>query len=177
VIQEFYRLFAFCEVLFAFLFLTVDFLQKIDNFIEANATKAAVLLYFLYKAPFIMVNMVPPAVLISVHYPLHIDEENELTALRTSTQSLHASKTMMLGVPVHCGDVSSFETVVPYTSSKGNRIWNVDVQKQIPGSSTERKSGTGAATDLLDQAVQSQRKTMGNPSSIFRQCISCSEEG
>jgi lipopolysaccharide export system permease protein len=136
VLREFYKLFAFCEVLFAFLFLTVDFLQKIDNFIEAKATKAAVLLYFLYKAPFVMVNMVPPAVLISVIILFtSMMKKNELTALRTSGLSLfRLSKTMVLGsLFIVVGMFLVSETVVPYTSSKGNRIWNVDVQKQDPG--------------------------------------------
>ena len=136
VTREFYKLFAGCEVVFVFLFLTVDFLQKIDNFMEAKATKAAVLLYFVYKAPFIMVNMVPPAVLISVIIMFtSMKKKNELTALRTSGISLlKLSKTMMLGslfIVVAMFLVS--EIVVPYTSSKGNRIWNVDVQKQDPG--------------------------------------------
>ncbi len=114
----------------------MDFLQKIDNFIEAKATKAAVLLYFLYKAPFILVNMVPPAVLISVIIMFSsMKKKNELTALRTSGLSLFTlSKTMMLGsLFIVVGMFLVSETVVPYMSSKGNRIWNVDVQKQDPG--------------------------------------------
>ena len=99
VIQEFYKLFAACEGLFVFLFLTVDFLQKIDNFMEAKATKTALLLYFLYKSPFIIVNMVPPAVLISVILLFtSMKRRNELTALRTSGLSLFTlCKTLMLG--------------------------------------------------------------------------------
>jgi lipopolysaccharide export system permease protein len=134
--QEFYKLFAVCEVLFVFLFLTVDFLQKIDNFMEAKATKTALLLYFLYKSPFIIVNMVPPAVLISVIILFtSMKKRNELTALRTSGLSLFAlCKTLMLGsLFIVVGMFLVSETVVPYTSSKGNRIWNVDVQKRDPG--------------------------------------------
>ena len=99
VIHEFYKLFAFCEALFVFLFLTVDFLQKIDNFIEAKASNTAVLLYFLYKAPFVMVNMVPAAVLVSaVLMFTSMKRKNELTALQTSGLSLFTlSKTVMIG--------------------------------------------------------------------------------
>jgi lipopolysaccharide export system permease protein len=133
--REFYKLFAVCEVLFVFLFLTVDFLQKIDNFMEAKATKTALLLYFLYRSPFIIVNMVPPAVLISVIILFtSMKKRNELTALRTSGLSLFAlCKTLMLGsLFIVVGMFLVSETVVPYTSSKGNRIWNVDVQKRDP---------------------------------------------
>ena len=172
VIQEFYRLFAFCEALFVFLFLTVDFLQKVDNFIEAKATKASVLLYFLYKAPFIMVNMVPPAVLISVIIMFSsMKKKNELTALRTSGLSLFTvSKTIMLGsLFIVVGMFLVSETVVPYTSSKGNRIWSVDVQKQDPALfyGKEEIWYRGGNAIYWIRQFNPKEKTMGNPSFYF----------
>ena len=172
VIQEFYKLFGFCEALFGFLFLTVDFLQKIDNFIEAKATKAAVLLYFLYKVPFIMVNMVPPAVLISVIIMFSsMKKKNELTALRTSGLSLFTlSKNLMLGsLFIVVGMFLVSETVVPYTSSKGNRIWNVDVQKQDPGLfyGKEEIWYRGDNAIYWIRQFNPKEKTMGNPSFYF----------
>jgi lipopolysaccharide export system permease protein len=172
VLQEFYKLFAFCQVLFAFLFLTVDFLQKIDNFIEAKATKAAVLLYFVYKAPFIMVNMVPAAVLISVIILFtSMKKKNELTALRTSGLSLFSlSKTMILGsLFIVVGMFLVSETVVPYTSSKGNRIWNVDVQKQDPGLfyGKEEIWYRGVNAIYWIRQFNPKEKTMGDPTFYF----------
>jgi lipopolysaccharide export system permease protein len=172
VLQEFYKLFAFCEGLFVFLFLTVDFLQKIDNFIEAKATKSAVLIYFMYKAPFIVVNMVPPAVLISVIILFtSMKKKNELTALRTSGFSLFTlCKTMILGsLFMVVGMFLVSETVVPYTSSKGNRIWNVDVQKQDPGLfyGKEEIWYRGGNAIYWIRQFNPKEKTMGNPSFYF----------
>ena len=172
VLREFYRLFAFCEGLFVFLFLTVDFMQKIDNFIEAKAAKAAVLLYFLYKAPFIMVNMVPPAVLISVIVLFtSMKKKNELTALRTSGLSLFTlSKAMLLGsLFIVAGMFLVSETVVPYTSSKGNRIWNVDVQKQDPGLfyGKEEIWYRGGNAIYWIRQFNPKDQTMGNPRFYF----------
>lgn len=172
ILQEFYRLFAFCGVLFVFLFLTVDFLQKIDNFIEAKATNAAVLLYFLYKAPFVAVNMVPPAVLISVIILFaSMKKKNELMALRTSGLSLLTiCRTMMLGsLIIVVGMFLISETVVPYTSSKGNRIWNVDVQKQDPGLfyGKEEIWYRGNNAIYWIRQFNPKEKTMGNPSFHF----------
>jgi lipopolysaccharide export system permease protein len=172
VLQEFYKLFAFCEALFVFLFLMVDFLQRIDNFIEAKATKAAVLLYFLYKAPFIMVNMVPAAVLISVIILFtSMKKKNELTALRTSGISLFMlSKTMILGsLFIVVGMFLVSETVVPYTSSKGYRIWNVDVQKQDPGLfyGKEEIWYRGGNAIYWIRQFNPKEKTMGNPTFYF----------
>ncbi len=172
VLQEFYKLFAFCEALFVFLFLMVDFLQRIDNFIEAKATKGAVLLYFLYKAPFIMVNMVPAAVLISVIILFTaMRKKNELTALRTSGISLFMlSKTMILGsLFIVVGMFLVSETVVPYTSSKGYRIWNVDVQKQDPGLfyGKEEIWYRGGNAIYWIRQFNPKEKTMGNPTFYF----------
>ncbi|MBP1738076.1 MAG: permease YjgP/YjgQ family protein [Deltaproteobacteria bacterium] len=172
VLQEFYKLFAFCEALFVFLFLTVDFLQKIDNFIEAKATKAAVLLYFLYKAPFIMVNMVPPAVLISaIILFASMKKKNELIALRTAGLSLFTlSKTMILGsLFIVVGMFLLSETVVPYTSSKGNQIWNVDVRKQDPGLfyGKEEIWYRGGNAIYWIRQFNPKERTMGNPTFYF----------
>lgn len=171
-LQEFYKLFAFCEALFVFLFLTVDFLQKIDNFIEAKATKGAVLLYFLYKAPFIAVNMVSPAVLISVIILFtSMKKKNELTALRTSGISLFTlCKSMILGsLFIVVGMFLVSETVVPYTSSKGNMIWNVDVQKQDPGLfyGKEEIWYRGVNAIYWIRQFNPKERTMGNPSFYF----------
>jgi len=171
-LQEFYKLFAFCEALFVFLFLTVDFLQKIDNFIEAKATKGAVLLYFLYKAPFIAVNMVSPAVLISVIILFtSMKKKNELTALRTSGISLFTlCKSMILGsLFIVVGMFLVSETVVPYTSSKGNMIWNVDVQKQDPGLfyGKEEIWYRGGNAIYWIRQFNPKERAMGNPSFYF----------
>ncbi|MCU0594571.1 MAG: LPS export ABC transporter permease LptG [Desulfobacterota bacterium] len=172
VLKEFYRLFAFCEGLFVFLFLMVDFLQKIDNFMEAKATKAAVLLYFVYKAPFIVVNMVPAAVLISVIILFtSMKKKNELTALRTSGLSLFSlCKTMILGsLFIAVGMFLVSETVVPYTSSKGYRIWNVDVRKQDPGLfyGKEEIWYRGGNAIYWIRQFNPRDKTMGDPTFYF----------
>lgn len=172
VIREFYRLFAFCEALFVFLFLTVDFLQKIDNFIEAKASNTAVLLYFLYKAPFVMVNMVPAAVLVSaVLMFTSMKRKNELTALQTSGLSLFTlSKTVMIGsLFLVVGMFLVSETVVPYTSSQGNKIWSVDVQKRDPGLfyGKEEIWYRGGNAIYWIRQFNPKEKTMGNPSFYF----------
>ncbi|NTV59423.1 MAG: LPS export ABC transporter permease LptG [Deltaproteobacteria bacterium] len=172
MIGEFYRLFAFCEGLLVFLFLTVDFLQKIDNFIEAKASKTVVLLYFLYKAPFVMVNMVPAAVLVSTILMFtSMKKRNELTALQTSGLSTFTlSKTLMFGsLFLVVGMFLVSETVVPYTSSKGNKIWSTDVQKRDPGLfyGKEEIWYRGGNAIYWIRQFNPKEKTMGNPMFYF----------
>jgi lipopolysaccharide export system permease protein len=61
------------------------------------------------------------------------------------------------------------EIVVPYTSSKGNRIWNVDVQKRDPGLfyGKEEIWYRGANSIYYIRQFNPRDKTMGNPSFYF----------
>ena len=47
-----------------FIYLTVDFTQKIDNFIQANVPTGPMLIYFAYKIPYVVIQMVPIAVVL-----------------------------------------------------------------------------------------------------------------
>ena len=61
--NEFLKLFFLCEGVFVFIYLMIDLLENVDNFIEAKASEGTMLLFFLYKIPFIVTNMIPPATL------------------------------------------------------------------------------------------------------------------
>jgi lipopolysaccharide export system permease protein len=131
--KEFFKFFIFCHLIFLTIFLAIDFIQKIDDFIEANTAKSAMLAYFLYKMPFIMVQMVPVAALISVIVTFSLmKKNNEITALKASGLSV-----FRLSLPVvvasACLAIAVFlfsELIVPYASSKSEGIWNREVKKR-----------------------------------------------
>lgn len=136
LLREFFKLVLVCEGIFLFLFLTVDFLQKIDNFIEAGAQKGVMIVYFAYKMPFVAMSMLPPATLISVILLFSgMQKRNEITALKASGLSVTNLCLTILGAALFlvAGLFVFAETVVPYTSSKSNKIWSIDVQKRDPG--------------------------------------------
>ena len=82
-IKEFLKCFGLFEVTFVAIFLLIDFIQKIDNFVEANAPQDAVFTYFLFKSPYIIINMVPVATLLAVIVMLCLMEKNnEITAMK-----------------------------------------------------------------------------------------------
>jgi lipopolysaccharide export system permease protein len=82
--KEFIRLQLLCQIIFVFLFLMIDFVQKIDNFMEAEVTQVVVILsFFLYKIPYILVQMIPVATLISVIVLFRIMKNNrEILAIK-----------------------------------------------------------------------------------------------
>jgi lipopolysaccharide export system permease protein len=136
LVKEFFKLLVLCEAIFLFLFLMIDFLQRIDNFIEAHAAKGTMFLYFLYKAPLISVQMLPPATLIAVIILFSsMRKKNEITAVKACGLSASSLSQKIVVASFFLG-VAVFllgETIVPYTSYRSNKIWNIDVDKQDPG--------------------------------------------
>ena len=134
--KEFIKLQVLCQVIFIFLFLMIDFVQKIDNFIKAEITDAGIILsYFLYNIPYIMVQMIPVATLISVIVLFRLMRNNrEIMAIKAcGINVIWLSQTIIvisLFISLFIFVIS--ENVVPYTSSKANEIWNVKVEKQDP---------------------------------------------
>jgi lipopolysaccharide export system permease protein len=136
LLREFFKLLLFCEAAFLFLFLTVDFLQKIDNFINAGVPRETIMLYFAYKMPYVAMSMLPPAALISVIILFSsMQRRNEITALKASGFSvLSLGRTILTASLLIVAGVFVFsETVVPHASSESNRIWSVEVEKRDPG--------------------------------------------
>jgi lipopolysaccharide export system permease protein len=136
LVREFFKLVALCEIIFLVLFLMIDFIQKIDNFIEAHVATNIMFLYFLYKAPLIALQMLPPATLIAVIILFSsMKKRNEITAIKACGLSPSGLSQKIVVVSFILG-VAVFlfgETVVPYTSYRSNKIWNIDVEKQDPG--------------------------------------------
>ncbi|MCJ7594800.1 MAG: LptF/LptG family permease, partial [Desulfobacterales bacterium] len=136
LIKEFVKLLTLCEIVFIFLYLIIEFLQKIDNFIEAQVPKGVMLLYFLFKAPLVAAQMIPPATLIAVIVMFAtMKRRNEITALKASGLNLTgvSLKVIVASFFVAVALFLFSETVVPYASFRSNRIWDIDVEKQDPG--------------------------------------------
>jgi len=132
--KEFIKLQILCQIIFIFLFLMIDFVQKIDNFIEKDVTDIAVIAsYFLYKIPYIMVQMIPVATLISVIVMFRIMKNNrEITAMKAcGINMLSISQTtIIISFLISLFTFILSEAVVPYASSKSNEIWDAKVNKQ-----------------------------------------------
>jgi len=131
--KEFFKLLLLCQVFFVFLYLVIDFIQKIDNFMEAEADGYAVLQFLMYKTPLIAVQMAPVAALISVIVMFSIMKKNhEITALKASGISIFRLCLPVL-VAAMALSIAVFifsELVVPYASTKSNDIWYREVKKQ-----------------------------------------------
>jgi len=122
-----------CQTIFLGIYLIIDFLQKIDNFIRGGAGVGLMFSYFYYKIPYIVVQMTPAAALISVIILISMmKKHNEITAIKASGISISrlSAPLIVSSVVLSVGIFVLSEFVVPQTYSKSRAIFKEDVKKQ-----------------------------------------------
>ncbi|MFP4571502.1 MAG: LPS export ABC transporter permease LptG [Desulfobacterales bacterium] len=122
---SFFRYFCYVLIMVVGIYLSVDFIGRIDDFIESGRSPVSAGLYFLFKIPLIISQITPLAVLLSVLIIFGVmNKNNEIIALKSGGVSV-----FYLLVPVAViGVVFSVllfvfaETVVPITAAKASII-------------------------------------------------------
>ena len=136
ITYEFIRYFILCLIIFLFLYLVIDVTGKIDNFGEAGVSAGLAAIYFLYKIPRVIVEMMPIASVISAIILICLmKKNNEIMAMRASGIDIIRRTGTIIILSV-CLVIVSFlisEIAVPYTISKSNKIWKIEVEKLDPG--------------------------------------------
>ncbi|HOP48346.1 MAG TPA: LPS export ABC transporter permease LptG [Desulfobacteraceae bacterium] len=131
LLREFLKLFVLFLFAFLTLYLIVDFIQKIDDFNEANA-HGLMLTYFFFKAPLIVSQMIPVTTLLSVIVMFsQMKKHNEIMAMKSCGMSIFKISKPVIAVSILLS-ISVFlfsELIIPYTSARSNHIWHVDLDK------------------------------------------------
>ena len=133
ICREFFKLFLICMIIFLSIYLVVDFFEKIDNFLSVNLGKLIIFKYFLFKIPFIITQMIPVAVLISVIILFcQMKKGNEITAIKASGIYLLKSFSYIffIGAFMSILMFALSETIVPILSQKSNEIWAEKVENR-----------------------------------------------
>ena len=133
--KEFLKLLCLCLIIFISIYLIIDFVLKLDNYIEARAQTSIMLDYYISITPLVITQMLPVATLISVIIMFSLlKKRNELMAMKASglnifrvTQPIFVSA-ILLGMMLFLLS----EIVVPYTTLKSNEIWDIEVDKRDP---------------------------------------------
>jgi len=101
--------FLYISYYFLVVYMVIEFFGKIDNFFEANATVGMAIAFLLYKAPFIILQLIPVSVLISVMLMLGLlSKHNEILALKSSGMSMYNLASIIVGISVIVGIGSFF---------------------------------------------------------------------
>ena len=133
ILQNLLRNFGLCITLFAALFLVIDFFDRIDNMIAANASVWSAFLYFMYKLPLTLNLMVPLAFLVATLFTLgNFAKNSELTAMRAAGLSTFylARPIYLAGIAISIFSLIFNETAVPVATRRVKEIYNIDIQKK-----------------------------------------------
>ena len=133
----------FCVVLAMVIgiYLIVDFLEKIDDFLEAGVPLSRFLCYLICKSPFVFTQMAPVGILLSVLIVFGLmSRHNEIVALKGSGVSVYSLLKPILSVG---GLLSLFmllvsEVLVPIAMTEANRIWLNEVRKETAVTSKKK---------------------------------------
>jgi len=133
--KEFFIFFFISLITFLIIYLVIEFFGKIDNFFEAHVPLKVAFSFFIYKIPFVLQQIIPVSVLISVILTLGImNKHNEILAIKNCGINLFSLFYSLIVISIFIG-VSSFflsESIVPITSSVANNIWKSQVEKKDP---------------------------------------------
>ncbi len=131
--KEFFKLLLLSLFAFVSIYIMVHFFGKADNFIDAQVPRGVIIRYLLYLLPFIVVQMLPPAILIAVIIMFSLmKKNNEIIALKACGIKLFdfMSPIFLLGVILSLTLFVFSESAVPYASSRANTLWRVYVEKK-----------------------------------------------
>ncbi|MBW2193213.1 MAG: LPS export ABC transporter permease LptG [Deltaproteobacteria bacterium] len=130
---EISKYFAMVMVAVVSVYIAVDFFEKIDDFMEAGLPFSKALSFFILKTPFIVAQIIPVCILLSVLVVFGLMTRNfELVALKSSGVSIYYLVWPVLGLGLLCSAVLFLfsEVVVPITMEKANRIWLREVRHE-----------------------------------------------
>lgn len=133
ILRKFLYVCIYALLAFWLIFLVVDIIEHIDIFIDREAGIGSVVMYYLYYSPFILVMVLPVAMLLSTLFSLGLlAKDNELTAMKANGISLYRTL-LPLFILAFLASLLVFvlnELVVPYTNQKKTYTRNVEIEKK-----------------------------------------------
>jgi lipopolysaccharide export system permease protein len=119
--------------MFVFLFLMVDFFDRLDNVLAENASAFTALRYFMYKIPLMVNLMLPVALIFSTLFTFGLlSKSSEMTAMRASglTITWLATPLMIFGLILSLFSLLLGEVVVPFTERRQKELYNIDIRQK-----------------------------------------------
>ena len=114
------------------IYVSVDFFENLDKFMEAGVSISRMIEFFQLKLPLVISQITPVGILLAVLITLGLMiKNNEIIALKSGGMSiLYLLKPIVaLGISFSVLLFILSEMIVPLTISKANRIWRVEVKK------------------------------------------------
>ncbi len=121
VVRQFLLAFLFGLLAFTLIFLMIDMMEKLDDFIDASASPETILEYYIHFSPEIIKLMTPVAMLLAALFVMgRLTNQNELAAMKSSGLSLYRLLVPFLVVSVIVSVLSVYFNgwIVPYANQK-----------------------------------------------------------
>lgn len=132
-LREFARFFGVIQALILVLFVVIDYLSRMDKFLESGISMAHAFWYVVLKLPFMFVQLTPAAILLAAITVFGLmNRNNELTAVKSSGISVYFLVKPALVASIVLAGLMFFlgESLVPLSMSKANHIRQHDIRKQ-----------------------------------------------
>lgn len=123
ILSEFFKLLAIATFAFILLFILVDLFENMDNLLKHDVPFLAGLVFFLYKIPFIISQISPVAVLVSVLLSLGLlAKHGEVTAMKAGGIRLLRAITplLLIGLLISASVILMNEYVTPAAMKKAD---------------------------------------------------------
>ncbi|MCL4233397.1 MAG: LPS export ABC transporter permease LptG [Deltaproteobacteria bacterium] len=130
----FLKMFATCLGGFVALYILVDFIERSSQIFKSDPAPVAVALYFAYKLPLIVFQMIPVACLLGSLLSLLILARNsELTAIKAGGVPILRASVPIIALAALISTLGFLlnEYVVPAATQKREYIYKVDIKKQV----------------------------------------------
>ena len=150
VLRQFLPALILALAAFIAIFLVIDFIEKLHRFLDHQAPAWAVARYFLWKAPYVVVMMMPVAILMATFLTLgQMSRLNELVAIVTSGQSLARLSLPVIAVAALASGAAFVlgEVVVPQATERREEILEREIDRLPPPPADERNDVTVRGRD------------------------------
>jgi lipopolysaccharide export system permease protein len=134
IIRQFLIVFFFGLLAFMFIFIIIDMMEKMDDFIDAQAPTSIVFQYYIFSIPDIVKLMIPVAVLLSALFVTgRLSSQNELAAIKSSGTSLYRTMAPFFFVTffICLGSIYLNGWIVPYANQKKLYIERTHLHRSI----------------------------------------------
>jgi lipopolysaccharide export system permease protein len=131
LLRELLKVMAAILSLVVTIYIFIDFIDRSGKLIQAGLSFQRTLTYFIYNIPFIISQITPVVILLSVLIVLGImNKKNEILALKSCGVSIYVllKPLLILGMVLACMLFFLSNSVVPFSKQKANRIWMEEVR-------------------------------------------------
>jgi len=136
IVRQFLISFLFGLMTFVLIFVVIDMMEKLDDFIDANAPLQTILQYYLTFTPEIIKLMTPVAMLLGSLFVVgRLSNQNELAAMKSSGVSLYRLLVPFIVVSFVVSGFSIYFSgwIVPYANQKKFAIERAHLNRSQAG--------------------------------------------